>query len=60
MILVDALYQRHRLLIITAAATPDQLYTEGHGSFEFARTVSRLMEMQSAPYLAEAMPKPKT
>ena len=28
------------------------LYTEGDGVFEFQRTVSRLMEMQSPEYLA--------
>ena len=27
-------------------------YTAGDGAFEFERTVSRLMEMQSADYLA--------
>ncbi len=31
---------------------PDALYTSGDGSFEFDRTVSRLMEMQSAEYMA--------
>ena len=32
--------------------TPDKLYVEGDGAFEFQRTVSRLMEMQSPEYLA--------
>jgi cell division protein ZapE len=32
---------------------PDQLYPAGDGTFEFERTVSRLMEMQSADYLAQ-------
>ena len=32
------------------AAAPDKLYIEGEGSFEFARTASRLMEMQAADW----------
>jgi cell division protein ZapE len=36
-----------------AAADPQDLYAAGDGLFEFERTVSRLMEMQSADYLAE-------
>ena len=52
--LIDALYEHHVLFICSAAAEPDQLYETGHGSFEFERTVSRLMEMQSADYLMEA------
>ena len=31
---------------------PARLYPEGDGAFEFERTVSRLMEMQSDDYLA--------
>jgi len=31
---------------------PEQLYTEGPLSHEFPRTVSRLVEMQSAEFLA--------
>ncbi|MBT7943107.1 MAG: cell division protein ZapE, partial [Alphaproteobacteria bacterium] len=30
----------------------EALYTEGDGAFEFERTVSRLMEMQSIEYMA--------
>lgn len=51
--LVDALYEWHCKLLIAADAPPDQLYEQGSGEFEFERTVSRLMEMQSADYLAE-------
>jgi cell division protein ZapE len=50
--LVDALYEHKVKLLAAAAAAPDALYPAGHGSFEFARTVSRLHEMQSADYLA--------
>ena len=51
--LVDALYEWRCKLLIAADAPPDQLYVAGDGRFEFDRTVSRLMEMQSADYLAE-------
>jgi cell division protein ZapE len=49
--LVDALYEHKATLICSAAATPHALYQTGDGSFEFQRTVSRLMEMQSEDYL---------
>ncbi len=45
--LVDALYEARCGLILSAADTPDQLYLEGEGSFEFERTASRLREMCS-------------
>ena len=49
--LVDVLYEHRAKLVCTAATPPAQLYPEGDGSFEFARTASRLMEMQSEEYL---------
>jgi cell division protein ZapE len=49
--LIDSLYEHKVKLICSAAAIPQQLYTEGDGAFEFERTVSRLMEMQSRDYL---------
>jgi cell division protein ZapE len=39
-------------LLASADAPPASLYEEGDGAFEFERTVSRLMEMQSDDYLA--------
>ena len=50
--LIDALYEHNVILLAAAAAEPENLYKAGDGSFEFERTVSRLMEMQSADYLA--------
>lgn len=49
--LIDALYEHKVKLIVTAAAKPEEIYKEGDGSFEFQRTVSRLIEMQSEQYL---------
>lgn len=51
--LIDTLYENKVKLFATAAAEPEDLYQSGDGSFEFARTVSRLKEMQSAEYMAE-------
>ncbi len=45
--LVDALYEGRVRLIASAADAPESLYLEGTGSFEYARTASRLREMQS-------------
>ncbi|MXP46509.1 cell division protein ZapE [Altererythrobacter luteolus] len=50
--LIDALYEYRVKLFVTAAAVPENLYQSGDGSFEFERTVSRLMEMQSDEYMA--------
>ncbi|GAB4573978.1 MAG: cell division protein ZapE [Rhodothalassiaceae bacterium] len=50
--LVDIFYENGVKLIASAEAEPEALYPDGDGSFEFARTVSRLNEMQSEAYHA--------
>lgn len=52
-VLIDALYEHKVKLLASAEAEPVALYEEGDGAFEFERTVSRLIEMQSEDYLAE-------
>ena len=50
--LVDVFYDHKVKLIATADCAPEGLYTEGTQVGEFARTVSRLTEMNSREYLA--------
>ncbi|MEW5703884.1 MAG: cell division protein ZapE [Pseudomonadota bacterium] len=50
--LVDALYERKVKLIASAEDNPQDLYPSGEGAFEFRRTTSRLLEMQSENYFA--------
>ncbi len=52
--LIDALYDHHVKLVISAAAQPHQLYRGGRHRFSFERTVSRLQEMSSEHYLSRA------
>ena len=50
--LIDELYDRHVNLVCTADADPVALYAGQKLGFAFERTASRLIEMQSAEYLA--------
>jgi len=50
--LVDELYDHHVNLIISAEASPAELYRGERFATQFERTVSRLTEMQSEEYLA--------
>ncbi len=52
--LVDEFYDHGVNLVLSAAALPPQLYRGRRLANEFARTESRLIEMQSAEYLASA------
>jgi cell division protein ZapE len=55
--LIDSLYEHRVNLVCSAEALPDELYPEGEGAFEFKRTASRLIEMQSEAYQsAEHLP----
>jgi cell division protein ZapE len=50
--LVDELYDRSVKLVLTAAGPPERLYGGERLAFEFERTRSRLVEMQTHDYLA--------
>ena len=54
-LLIDTLYDHHVRLVVSAAAQPPQLYTAKRGNevFEFERTASRLIEMQSRDWLED-------
>lgn len=48
--LVDVFYDAHVKLILSAAVPLEDIYPEGRLIFEFRRTRSRLLEMQSSEY----------
>ena len=52
-LMIDTLYDRRVRLILSAEAGPTDLYKGTHGTelFEFDRTASRLIEMQSAEWI---------
>ena len=51
MTLIDTFYEHKVKLFCTAEVSAQDIYIEGDGAFEFRRTSSRLIEMQSAAYL---------
>ncbi len=48
---IDALYEHNVKFLCSAAVPLQSLYVKADASFEFERTISRLMEMQSEDYL---------
>lgn len=50
--LIDAMYESKTKLIASAACPINEIYIKGERSFEFERTASRLIEMQSENYLS--------
>ena len=50
--LIDEFYDRNVKLIVTAEGPPEGLYQGMRLQFEYQRTLSRLLEMQSREYLA--------
>jgi cell division protein ZapE len=52
--MVDEFYDRNVKLIISAEVELKDLYTGGRLNFEFQRTLSRLLEMQSHEFLTRA------
>ncbi len=54
-LLIDTLYDHHTRLVVSAEAAVQHLYTAKRGNevFEFERTASRLIEMQSRDWLED-------
>jgi len=53
--LIDEIYQKHIILIISCATKIENIYQSGDGKFEFERTISRLKEIESLTYIKQAI-----
>jgi cell division protein ZapE len=51
--LIDEFYDRGVKVVMSANAAIPDIYTHGKLEFEFQRTTSRMLEMQSRDYLAK-------
>ncbi len=51
--LIDVMYDARVKMIMSAVVPADKLYTQGALVHEFARTVSRIDEMQTLEYLGQ-------
>lgn len=49
--MIDAFYEHRVNLVVAAEVPPTALHPDGTHAFEFQRTVSRLMEMQTPEYI---------
>ncbi len=58
MTMIDTFYDNHIHLMLSADAPPEGLYSGDDWGFEFDRTISRLMEIQSADYIEAARSDP--
>lgn len=50
-LLIDALYDNHKMTIISADGEPEEIYTGQELDIEFKRCISRLHEMRSEDYV---------
>ena len=57
--LIDVLYDKHTLLIVSAQTSIQAIYHDQQWAFEFERTKSRLLEMSSEEYINECQQKEK-
>ena len=53
--MIDEFYDRNVKVIMSAEVAVSELYTQGLLKFEFDRTISRLLEMQSKDYLSREL-----
>jgi cell division protein ZapE len=50
---IDEFYDRRVKMVLSAAVGPERLYCGERLAFEFQRTTSRLIEMQTSVYLGQ-------